>query len=83
MSAERVERILDAAYVCFTRHGVRRTTIDDIARQSGMSRGAVYQCVRNKQEAFRLLASWRSPVDGWHREEVSPQGQGQSCGQAA
>ena len=30
---ERVGAILDAAYVCFTRHGVRRTTMDDIARE--------------------------------------------------
>ncbi|MFC7844352.1 TetR/AcrR family transcriptional regulator [Streptomyces sp. NPDC057382] len=51
----RMETILDAAYVCFTRHGVRRTTMDDIARAAGMSRPAVYQHVRNKQDAFHRL----------------------------
>lgn len=56
MLDERVEQILDAAYVCFTRHGVKRTTMDDIARQAGMSRGAVYQYVNNKEDAFRRLA---------------------------
>jgi AcrR family transcriptional regulator len=56
MIDERVERILDAAYACFTRHGVKRTTMDDIAREAGMSRGAVYQYVRNKEDAFRRLA---------------------------
>lgn len=56
MSAdERVALILDAAYQCFTRHGVRRTTMDDIARRADMSRPAVYQHVRNKQDAFRRL----------------------------
>ncbi len=53
---ERIEAILDAAYTCFTRHGVRRTTMDDIAREADMSRPAVYQYVRNKEDAFRRLA---------------------------
>lgn len=52
---ERLDRILNAAYVCFTRHGVRRTTMDDVAREAGMSRPAVYQYVRNKEDAFRRL----------------------------
>lgn len=53
---ERTEAILDAAYLCFTRHGVRRTTMEDIAREAGVSRPAVYQHVRNKEDAFRRLA---------------------------
>lgn len=57
MSADRVERILDAAYACFVRHGVRRTTMDDIAAAAEMSRPAVYQYVRNKDDAFRRLAT--------------------------
>ncbi|NJC73710.1 TetR/AcrR family transcriptional regulator [Planosporangium thailandense] len=56
MSDDRLERILDAAYACFARHGVRRTTMDDIAAAAGMSRPAVYQYVRNKDDAFRRLA---------------------------
>ncbi|MEV4641312.1 helix-turn-helix domain-containing protein [Actinoplanes sp. NPDC049548] len=56
MSDERVERILDAAYACFAKHGLRRTTMDDIAVAAGMSRPAVYQYVRNKDDAFRRLA---------------------------
>ncbi|MEV7686771.1 TetR/AcrR family transcriptional regulator [Streptomyces bungoensis] len=52
---ERVGAVLDAAYTCFTRHGVRRTTMDDIARAAGMSRPAVYQHVRNKEDAFHRL----------------------------
>ncbi|MFJ8196696.1 TetR/AcrR family transcriptional regulator [Streptomyces sp. NPDC096152] len=54
---ERLKLILDAAYTCFTRHGVRRTTMDDIAREAGMSRPGVYQYVRNKEDAFRRLAA--------------------------
>ncbi|MFC7545731.1 TetR/AcrR family transcriptional regulator [Plantactinospora sp. GCM10030261] len=55
-SDERLDRILAAAYTCFTRHGVRRTTMDDIATEAGMSRPAVYQYVRNKDDAYRRLA---------------------------
>ncbi|MBF9066648.1 TetR/AcrR family transcriptional regulator [Streptacidiphilus fuscans] len=53
---EKLEAILAAAYECFRLHGVRRTTMDDIARHAGMSRPAVYQHVRNKEDAFRQLA---------------------------
>ena len=51
-----LDRILDAAYACFTRHGVRRTTMDDLAREAGMSRPAVYRYVQNKEDAYRRLA---------------------------
>ncbi len=56
MSSNRLEAILTAAYECFTRHGMRRTTMDDIAAAAGMSRPAVYQYVRNKDDAYRRLA---------------------------
>jgi AcrR family transcriptional regulator len=57
VSEERVDRILAAAYECFARHGLRKTTMDDIATAAGMSRPAVYQYVRNKQDVFRRLAT--------------------------
>jgi AcrR family transcriptional regulator len=31
LSSDRLSEALDGAYVCFTRHGFRRTTMDDIA----------------------------------------------------
>ena len=62
MPDEPIDRILDAAYACFARHGVRRTTMDDIAAAAEMSRPAVYQYVRNKDDAFRRLA--RKLFDG-------------------
>jgi AcrR family transcriptional regulator len=52
---DRLTQILDAAYLCFTRHGVRRTTMDDIAREAGLSRPGVYQHVGNKEDVFRRL----------------------------
>ncbi|ASN22807.1 TetR/AcrR family transcriptional regulator [Streptomyces pluripotens] len=56
MAADRLDEVLDAAYDCLTRYGVRRTTMDDIATAMGVSRSAVYQYVRNKDDAFRRLA---------------------------
>jgi AcrR family transcriptional regulator len=56
MGTDRLDEVLDAAYDCLTRYGVRRTTMDDIASTMGMSRSAVYQYVRNKDDAFRRLA---------------------------
>lgn len=53
--ASRLDQVLDAAYVTFTKHGVRRATMEDIARAAGMSRAAVYQYVRNKDDAFLRL----------------------------
>ncbi len=53
----RLEKVLDAAYACFVRHGVRKTTMEDIAAAAGMSRPAVYQYVRSKDDAYRRLAA--------------------------
>ncbi len=42
--------ILDAAEVCFDRHGVRRTTVEDIAAEAGVSRVTVYRQIGNRDE---------------------------------
>ncbi|MGV9881524.1 TetR/AcrR family transcriptional regulator [Streptomyces sp. NPDC003006] len=56
MGTDRLDEVLDAAYDCLTRYGARRTTMDDIAATMGVSRSAVYQYVRSKDDAFRRLA---------------------------
>jgi len=55
MSADRLGTILDAAYRCFARHGASRTTMDDIAAEAGLSRTALYQYVRNKDDVLERL----------------------------
>ena len=57
MTNDRLGEVLDATYVCLTRYGVRRTTVEDIAEVAGLSRTAVYQYVRSKDDAFRRLAA--------------------------
>lgn len=56
MGTDRLDEVLDATYQCLTRYGVRRTTMDDIATTMGVSRSAVYQYVRSKDDAFQRLA---------------------------
>ena len=36
-------RIIDGTLACLARHGTVKTTVDDIARQSGVSRATVYR----------------------------------------
>lgn len=45
--------ILDAAYRVFTTYGYRRSNMADIAREAGMSRPALYQVFKNKEDIFR------------------------------
>ncbi|MFF4257739.1 TetR/AcrR family transcriptional regulator [Streptomyces sp. NPDC001663] len=57
MPADRLDEVLDSAYDCLTRYGVRRTTMDDIATGMGVSRSTLYLYVSNKDDAFRQLAA--------------------------
>jgi AcrR family transcriptional regulator len=50
------ERILKAAFSRFSRYGFRRTSMEDIATEAGVSRAALYLQFRNKEEIFRTLA---------------------------
>ncbi len=36
-------KVIDATLVCLARHGTAKTTVDDIARQAGLSRATVYR----------------------------------------
>lgn len=50
------ERILAAAFERFARYGFRRTSMEDIAGEAGVSRAALYLQFRNKEEIFRRLS---------------------------
>ena len=52
---ERQETIQAAAMQAFAAHGYRRTSMDDIARHTGMSRSALYLHYKNKEDIFRGL----------------------------
>ncbi|WP_238365792.1 TetR/AcrR family transcriptional regulator [Mesobacterium pallidum] len=47
--------ILLAAFEAFRLYGYKRVSMEDIARGAGMSRAALYQYYRNKQDIFRSI----------------------------
>jgi len=63
----RVTQILDAALAEFSEHGFAATTMDDIARRCGLSKGGLYTHFASKDEIFEALL---------HRSLAPPQWQG-------
>jgi AcrR family transcriptional regulator len=53
------ERILAAAERCIDRHGVRKTTMDDIACEVGLSRPSVYRYFTDRDDLLMELISRR------------------------
>ena len=60
------QRLLDATLVCLARHGIAKTTLDDVAREAGVSRATLYRYFPGKQtlltaavatEAARMVAA--------------------------
>lgn len=49
---ERRAHIIQAALVCFSRKGYHLTTMDDIAQESGLSKGSLYWYFKSKKELF-------------------------------
>jgi AcrR family transcriptional regulator len=48
---------LDAAARCFARHGLQRTSVQDVARELGVDRTTVYRQVGTISQQARLLAA--------------------------
>ena len=66
--AQRRQRILGAAALCFAKDGFARTRIDDVAASAGVSRALVYNHFGSKEELARcvrdhMLDEWTSAVD--------------------
>ena len=49
------ELLLDAAETLFLKKGVSRTSLEEIARAAGMTRGAIYWHFRNKSDLFEAM----------------------------
>ncbi len=45
-------RLIEAALTCVARCGVSKTTLDDVAREAGVSRATLYRVFRGKRELF-------------------------------
>ncbi|UIX31983.1 TetR/AcrR family transcriptional regulator [Streptomyces sp. GQFP] len=64
----RRERVLGAVVACFARYGYRRTSMDLLAQAADMSRPALYQYFRNKEEVFRAAVDWSLDRTARHAE---------------
>ncbi|EDQ31914.1 Transcriptional regulator [Hoeflea phototrophica DFL-43] len=68
---DRQKKILDAAIAVFSRYGLRKATMGDIAEQAGISRQTLYARYSNKEEiisaAMELIAEQvcREVKEGW------------------
>jgi TetR/AcrR family acrAB operon transcriptional repressor len=54
-AAKTRESIVSAALACFERHGIGQCTIEQIATEAGVTKGAIYWHFNNKREIFRAL----------------------------
>src|SRR5690348_7172098 len=53
------DRVLGAAYVCVTRFGLAKTTIDDVVKESGVSRATIYrQFPGGRDEVLQATVAW-------------------------
>ncbi|MCD6290786.1 MAG: TetR/AcrR family transcriptional regulator [Anaerolineae bacterium] len=56
-------QILQAATVCFARQGYHRTTMDDIAHESGVSKGSLYWHFKSKKHLFlTIMDEWMQSI---------------------
>ncbi|MBE2268682.1 MAG: TetR/AcrR family transcriptional regulator [Anaerolinea sp.] len=75
--AQREARILGAANTLITHYGYDKTTMDDIAGEAGVSKGAIYLHFKSKEalfEALILRESERVMEDMFERIEADPEG---------
>ena len=53
------QRIIEATYACVARRGVAKTTIEDVAREAGMSRATVYRTFPGgRDELINATVAW-------------------------
>ena len=53
------ERLLEASFTCVARYGIGKTTVEDVARQAGVSRATVYRYFPGgKDQLVRDTISW-------------------------
>ncbi|MDO6461294.1 TetR family transcriptional regulator [Granulosicoccaceae sp. 1_MG-2023] len=67
-AAQTYNALLDSATLLFTRRGVMQTTLQDIARQANLTRGAVYWHFKDKDDLIRAL--WERDASHNHRNLI-------------
>ena len=68
------ERILAAAERCIDRHGIRKTTMDDIASEAGLSRPSMYRYFADRDDLLiELITRHARALLGRARKSISRQ----------
>jgi AcrR family transcriptional regulator len=49
---EKRKELLAKAVTCFTRYGYSKTTLDDVAKETGINKASLYHYFKNKEELF-------------------------------
>jgi len=57
VSDQNVQKMLDAALTLFSRHGFKRASMADIAREAGVARATLYLRFADKRAVFEALAA--------------------------
>lgn len=57
VSDQNMQRVLDAALILFSRHGFKRVSMAEIAREAGVARATLYLRFSDKRAVFEALAS--------------------------
>jgi AcrR family transcriptional regulator len=53
------ERVLEATYACVARFGMGKTTVDDVVKESGVSRASIYRLFPGgKDQLLRETVAW-------------------------
>src|SRR6201987_3619752 len=69
------ERILAAAERCIDRHGIRKTTMDDIASEVGLSRPSVYRYFAGRDDLLvELMTRHARALNDRAHKSISRQG---------
>src|SRR6187401_2512684 len=61
---DRRSQILDAAVVCFAKHGFHQASMHDISAEAGISVGLIYRYFENKEAVISAMADR-------HKQEIS------------
>lgn len=58
------QEILQSAHACFAKKGFEASTVDDIVAHSGLSKGAIYNYFRSKDEIYLALMERQTKESG-------------------
>lgn len=62
MKDEKHNAILTAARKLFGRYGLRKTTVDEIAREARVGKGTIYNYYKSKEEVFRVVVEEEAQI---------------------